>query len=68
MTILSQLASDDVLDRADEWLCRQRRDYSANSDVWAFRRCWPRERDQIKDELCSGNSLAAVSGHAQGWR
>jgi RNA-directed DNA polymerase len=34
MTILAQLASDDVLDSAYEWLCRRRRDYSANADVW----------------------------------
>jgi hypothetical protein len=31
--ILAQLASDDVLDSAYEWLCRRRRDYSANTDV-----------------------------------
>ncbi len=38
MAIIEQLASDDVLGRAYERLCRRRRDYSANSDVWAFRR------------------------------
>ncbi len=27
MTILAELASDDVLDTAHEWLCRRRRDY-----------------------------------------
>jgi len=40
VTILAQLASDDVLDSAYEWLCRRRRDYSANSDIWNFRRRW----------------------------
>jgi RNA-directed DNA polymerase len=55
MTILVQLASDDVLDSAYEWLCRRRRDYSANSDVWSFRRCWKREKEHIKDQLRSGN-------------
>ena len=53
--IIEQLASDDVLDSAYEWLCRRRREYSANSDVWAFRRDWSREKEQIKDELLSGN-------------
>jgi len=53
--ILAQLASDDVLDSAYEWLCRRRRDYSANSDVWALRRNWPREKETIKCELLSGN-------------
>jgi RNA-directed DNA polymerase len=55
MTVLAQLTSDDVLDSAYEWLCRRRRDYSANADVWAFRRNWPREKEQIKDDLDSGN-------------
>jgi hypothetical protein len=55
MAILAQLASDDVLSCAYEWLCRRRRDYSANSDVWALRRNWPREQEQIRRELLSGN-------------
>jgi hypothetical protein len=55
MTILAQLASDDVLDSASAWLCRRRRDYSATSDIWNFRRCWQREKQRIKDELLSGN-------------
>ena len=50
MTILAQLASDDVLDSAYEWLCRRRQEYSANSDVWSFRRCWQREKVRIKGE------------------
>jgi RNA-directed DNA polymerase len=55
MTILAQLASDAVLDSAYQWLCRRRRDYSANSDMWSFRRCWQREKEHIKDQLRSGN-------------
>src|SRR5215468_10894754 len=55
MPVIEQLASDDVLDRAYEWLCRRRRDYSPHSDVWAFRRCWPGEKERIKGELLSGN-------------
>jgi RNA-directed DNA polymerase len=55
MALLEHLASDDALDTAYEWLSHRRRDYSANSDVWSFRRCWKREKAQIKDELLSGN-------------
>ena len=55
MTIVAQLASDGVLDSAYEWLCRRRRDYSANADIWQFRRCWLREKEQIRSELRSGN-------------
>jgi len=53
--ILTQLASDDVPDSAYEWLCRRRRDYSANSDAWAFRRDWMCEKERIKADLLSGN-------------
>ena len=51
--MIEQLTSDDVPDSAYEWLCRRRRDYSANADVWALRRCWPREKEEIKGELLS---------------
>jgi RNA-directed DNA polymerase len=44
-----------VLDSAYEWLCRRRRDYSANSDVWSFCRRWQHEKAQIKNELQSGS-------------
>jgi hypothetical protein len=55
MSMIAQLASDDVLDGAYAWRCRRRRDYSANSDVWSFRRGWLREKAQIKGQLLSGN-------------
>jgi len=41
--------------RAYEWLCRRRWEYSANSDIWGFRRWWPCEKKQIKDELLAGS-------------
>jgi hypothetical protein len=59
-TCLTRLLCDDVLDAAYEWLCRRRRDYSANADVWAFRRCWPHEKERIKRELLSGNYRFAL--------
>jgi hypothetical protein len=55
MAIIEQLASNDMLDSAYEWLRRRRRDYSANADVWAFRRDCPREKERIKGELLSGD-------------
>ncbi len=55
MTPLAQLTCDSVLDAAYEWLCRRRRDYSANADVWSFRRRWPQEKKQIKDDLRAGS-------------
>jgi hypothetical protein len=55
MTFLDQLTSDNVLDTAYDWLRRRRREYSANADVWAFRRCWSHEKEQIRGELHSGS-------------
>jgi hypothetical protein len=60
MTLLAQLASDDALDAAYQGLCRRRRDYSANSDVWSFRQCWQREKERIKAELLSANYRFAL--------
>ena len=54
MTIIAQLTCDDVLDTAYEWLCRRRRDYSANADVWSLRRRWSHEKGVIKHDLRSG--------------
>jgi len=68
MSILAQLASDDVLDSAYEWLCRRRRDYSANSDVWSFRRCWQREKAHIHSAGSSAASTSlATTLVRQGW-
>jgi hypothetical protein len=65
MSILAQPASDDVLDSAYDWLCRRRRDYSANSDIWNFRRCWQREKERIKNELLAEDNpvFVAVEDH-----
>ena len=35
-TLLRQIAPDDVLDSAYEWLCRRRCVYPADADVWLF--------------------------------
>jgi hypothetical protein len=49
MAILAELASDDVLDAAHDWLCRRRRAYPADADVWSFRQAWAQEKDKLKD-------------------
>jgi hypothetical protein len=35
------------LDSAFDWLCRQRRNYPANADVWHLRFHWSRERNHL---------------------
>ncbi len=53
MAILAELTSDEVLDTAYDWLCRRRRDYPANADVWSFRQDWAREKDRLKAALAA---------------
>jgi RNA-directed DNA polymerase len=54
MPILTEITSDAVLGAAYDWLCRRRRQYSANSDVWNFRRCWAQEKQGIVEQLRVG--------------
>jgi hypothetical protein len=37
MVILTQLTTDEVLDNAFAWLCKWRRAYPADADIWSFR-------------------------------
>lgn len=55
MTILGEITSDAALDAAYEWLCRRRRGYSANVDVWSFRRDWAHQKQRIKNEIVAGS-------------
>lgn len=53
--LCAQLTSDDTLEAAFDWLCRRRLNYSANADVWTLRRCWPQEKQIIKDAIAAGD-------------
>jgi RNA-directed DNA polymerase len=55
-SLLSQIASDDVLDVAYEWLCQRRKDYPANADVWLLRFKWQQEKTQLQRELTQARS------------
>ncbi len=54
MAIIAKLTSDDLLDTAYDWLCKRRRNYPADADVWSFRQRWPAEKDRLKAELAAG--------------
>ena len=54
VAILAELTSDDVLDTAYDWLCRRRRAYPADADVWSFRQAWAQEKDKLKAALAAG--------------
>ena len=53
--MLAELASDAVIDVAYEWLCRQRRHWSADTDVWDLRFHWPSVKQDIQRSLLRGN-------------
>lgn len=38
--VLDHLASDEVLNAAFAWVCKQRTGYSPNSDIWEVRGQW----------------------------
>jgi len=52
--LTAALASDAVLDGAFAWVCRRRRDWPADADIWSFRRDWRDERQCLKAALLSG--------------
>ena len=54
MLTLAHIASDAVLDTAYDWLCRRRRDYPADADVWSLRRSWAEEKERIRADLLAG--------------
>jgi hypothetical protein len=51
MNLLAQVASDDILDQAFDWVCRQREHHSPNSDVWWLRFNWHTIKPQLQQQL-----------------
>lgn len=51
---MEQIASDEVLEQAFEWLCKRREKYSENSDVWNIRRKWRDIKIQLQADLLAG--------------
>ena len=47
----AELVSDQVSEQAYAWLCRRRKDYPADADVWSFRRNGAAERRLIRTQL-----------------
>ena len=52
--IMSEIASDDLIERAYGWLCERRKDYSANNDVWHLRLRWQAIRPRLQADVLSG--------------
>lgn len=49
------LASDAVIDAAYAWLCRQRRDWPADTGIWDLRFRWCRDKQRIQAVLQRGD-------------
>jgi RNA-directed DNA polymerase len=48
MDWIDEIASDDVLRQAYDWLCERRVDYSPNDDVWDVRWRWEEVRPALR--------------------
>ena len=55
MKLMDEIASDEVLDQAYEWMCERRKEYSANSDVWDVRWRWYDIKPWLQEQLLEGN-------------
>ena len=52
--MMKEIASDAVIDQAYEWLCKQRRRYAHNNDVWDVRLRWDELKPQLQADLLAG--------------
>ena len=52
--MMKAIASDAVIDQAYEWLCKQRRRYAHNNDVWDVRLRWDELKPQLQADLLAG--------------
>ncbi len=53
--MIETIASDSIIDQAYTWLCRQRRHYHHNNDVWQVRRWWAEKKAILQAQIRSGN-------------
>jgi len=51
---MDEVASDEVLDLAYDWLCRSRKNAGHNSDVWVVRWRWADLKPRVQAELRAG--------------
>lgn len=51
---MQTLTSDEVLEAAFQWACKQRKDRSHHHSIWDLRFHWSREKKAIQQQLSSG--------------
>jgi retron-type reverse transcriptase len=51
--MITELISKELIDESFSWLCKQRKHFPVNSDVWDVRFHWNKIKPQLIDELVS---------------
>ena len=54
--LIDEIASDEVLEQAYDWLCKQRENHSHNDDVRQVRLSWEEIKPLLQNRLLLGNS------------
>jgi hypothetical protein len=54
MDLMSEIASDEVLEQAFEWLCGRWHGYSPHQDVWDVRWRWREVKAQVPGAVAQG--------------
>lgn len=52
--LMEQIASNEILEQAFEWLCCRRKEYSHNNDIWDLRRRWKEVKPELQADLTAG--------------
>ncbi len=63
---MAQIASDEIIQQAYEWLCERRKDYAANNDIWQVRWYWPKAKRQLQADLLAGKYRFSALQHIRG--
>jgi retron-type reverse transcriptase len=51
--VITELVSEDLIDESFRWLCKQRKHFPVNSDVWDCRFHWHTIKSKLIDDLTS---------------
>ena len=51
--MITELISKELIDASFSWLCKQRKHFPVNSDVWDVRFHWNKIKPQLIDEITS---------------
>ncbi len=52
--LIKKIVSDSVIDCAYDWLCKRRKDYSHNDEVWDIRFRWSEVKPRLQKTLLAG--------------